>query len=157
MPRPTRRPVDKTRIEVSTPSLPSGRRSSDSCLDQFINARFRRHPLGDYRGDGLKLKTVFCPLPYRFADEDRGPVLLVQTLKASRQVHAVPECCIIHTFRRPHFSYHRLSGMNAKANGEWRQSFGLELGIKGVARRFGGKGGATGPLDVIGLRMGRVP
>jgi len=39
--------------------------------------------------------------------------------------------------------------MNAKANGEWRQSFGLELGIKGVARRFGEKGGATGPLDVM--------
>src|SRR5215472_15006831 len=115
MPRPTRRPVDKTRIEVSTPSLPRGRRSSGSCVDQFINARFRRHPLGDHRGDNLKSKTVFCPLAYRFADEDRGPVLLVQTLKASRQVHAVPECCIIHTFRRPHVSHHRLSGMNAKA------------------------------------------
>src|SRR5215469_11396114 len=130
MPRPTRRPVDKSRIEVSTPYLPYGRTSSGSCVDQFINARFRRHPLGDHRGDGLKSKTVFRPHAYRFADEDRGPVLLVQTLKASRQVQAVPECCKIHTFHRTHVSHHRLSGMNAKANGEWRQSFGLEWALR---------------------------
>jgi multiple sugar transport system substrate-binding protein len=41
--------------------------------------RFRRHPLGDHRGDGLKSKTMVGALADRLADEDRGPVLSLAT------------------------------------------------------------------------------
>ena len=47
--------------------------------------------------------------------------------------------------------------MNAKANGERRQSLGFELSIERVVRLPGRKGGATGPLDMIKLQMRSVP
>jgi hypothetical protein len=47
--------------------------------------------------------------------------------------------------------------MNAKANGERRQSLGFELNIERVARCLGRKCGATGALDMIGLQMGSIP
>ena len=38
-----------------------------------------------------------------------------------------------------------------------RQSLGVKLWIEGFACRLGRKGGTTGPLDMIGLRMGSIP
>src|SRR6516165_2027650 len=93
----------------------------------------------------------------RLAYEDRGPVLLVQSVKASCQIHAVAEHRIIHALRRTHIAHDRLAEMNAEANGERRQSLGVELIVERLARRLGRKGGATGPLDMIGLGMGSVP
>ena len=97
------------------------------------------------------------PLADSLADKDRGPVLLVQPFEARCQIHAVAQCGIIHALRRTHISHHGIPEMNAKANGERRQSLGFELSIERVARRLGRKGGATGPLDMIGLQMGSVP
>src|ERR1700736_3207977 len=131
--------------------------ASGNCFDQLIDARFRRHSLGDHRGNSLESKAMLDPVADSFADEDRGPVFLVQPFKASRQIHAVAQCGIIHPLRRTHISDHGIPEMNAKANGERRQSLGFELSIERVARCLGRKGGATRPLDMIELRMGSGP
>ena len=47
--------------------------------------------------------------------------------------------------------------MNAKADGERGQSLGFKLGVERVVRLLGREGTAAGPLDMIGLQMGRVP
>ncbi len=47
--------------------------------------------------------------------------------------------------------------MDANASDERGQPLGFKLSIERLARRLGGKGGPTGPLDMIGLQMGSVP
>src|SRR5262249_23189840 len=97
------------------------------------------------------------PLADRLADEDRGPILLVQPFEAGCQINAIAQCRVIHALGRTHISHHGIAEMNAKANGEPRQSLGFELGIERVARRLRSKGGATGSFDMIELQMGSVP
>src|ERR1700730_1969506 len=126
-------------------------------VDQLINPRFRRHPPADHRSDGVKAKTMLYPLADSLADEDRGPVLLVQPFEASCQIHAIAQCGIIHALGRAHISHHGIAEMNADANGERLQSFGFKLSIQRIARRLSRKGGPTGPLDMIELQMGSVP
>jgi hypothetical protein len=97
------------------------------------------------------------PLVDSLADEDRGPILLVQPFEACCQIHAIAQYRVIHALRRTHISHYGIAEMDAKANTERPQPLGFELSIERVARRLGRKGGATGALDMIELQMGGVP
>src|SRR6516162_11073163 len=118
-------------------------------FDQLINAGFRRHALGDYRGDRVETKATLDPLADSLADEDLGPVFLVQPFEASCEIHAVAEHCIIHAILRAHIAHDRIAEMYAEANDERRQSLGFELTVERFARRLGRKGGATSSLHMI--------
>jgi hypothetical protein len=64
--------------------------SARNRFSQLINARFHRHALGDNRGDGIEPKTILDAVADSLADEDRGPVFLVQPFEARSLVHAMP-------------------------------------------------------------------
>src|ERR1700680_1943252 len=105
-----------------------------NCFDQLIDARFRRHPLSGYRGDGVESKAMLDPVVHSLADKDRRPILLVEPFEPSSKIHAVAQYRIIRAFGRAHISHHSIPEMDANASDERAQPFGFKLSIERVAR-----------------------
>src|ERR1700731_4960674 len=97
------------------------------------------------------------PSTNSLADENGGPVFLVQALQAGCEIHGIAQSRIVHALFGAQISHHRISAMDAEPNNEAWQSLGLELGIECIACRLCRKGGATGALNVVDLWMGSIP